>query len=159
MIDQRATFERLGALHSAEHDDMVAGFDHPLDSRFEPSQATVDERRAGCAGFPADALESGIHALGKSNRIVSLMFRKDIYGEAAADPEMRQHGAASVDAHQDQRRVAGDRREGVNGQSMGRTIGGAERYDRDSGGKARASDAKLGAGGSLARSGVGRRHA
>jgi hypothetical protein len=72
---------------------------------------------------------------------------------------MRQHGAAGVDAHQDQRRVAGDRCEGVNGQSMRRTISGAEGYNRDSGGKTRAGDAKLGRGGSPARSGVGRRHA
>jgi hypothetical protein len=110
---------------------MIAGFDYGRKLAFESSYAAVEQGHAIGTGVPVHAFEAACILAGECYREVALRFGEDINGKVRAGTEVLKECAAVIDANKDERRFDGNGREGTYGETVRRTVGSANRCNRD----------------------------
>ena len=110
---------------------MIAGFDYGRKLAFESSYAAVEQGHAIGTGVPVHAFEAACILAGECYRKVALRFGENIHGKVRTGTEVLKERAAVIDANENEGRFDGNGREGTDRETVRRTVGSANRRNRD----------------------------
>ena len=129
------TFGMFDSVNVAEDNNVVAAF-HDIDpAAFNIGQAARKDRTAAVPGVKAPVLEFVLLRAGEILRQIALVLPENIDRESLALAKRLQASDGAGQADQDQRRVKGNGRKGVDGDADGFAFGRQAGGHGDSGGK------------------------